>query len=173
MNDSIKIIEQNLKDDKQLYRIAKVESRPMQISIEPINNKYSKVTKEILKEIIAKCDFNNKVKILESSHSFDVIPHFISKNKLVDRMKTLAKEKRISEDILCIGDKGKWPGNDYDLLSTLYSLSVDTTSMDPKSCWNLSLPGYKGIQSTIYYLDSISILKTSEFKILLKNGGQR
>lgn len=59
--------------------------------------------------------------------------------------------------ILCIGDKGRWPGNDFDLLSEPFSLSVDEVSSDPVTCWNLAPAGYRGIQATLYYLDHMRI----------------
>jgi hypothetical protein len=58
---------------------------------------------------------------------------------------------------LCIGDKGHWPGNDCDILSTPYSLSVDEVSPDPKSCWNLAPAGHRCVQATDDYLRALHV----------------
>ena len=59
--------------------------------------------------------------------------------------------------MLTIGDRGRWPGNDYNLLSTDFSLSVDEVSFSQMSCWNLCMPGECGVQGTLYYLRSIEV----------------
>lgn len=55
-------------------------------------------------------------------------------------------------DILSIGDKGQWPGNDFDLLANPFSLSVNEVSGDPTTCWNLAPAGHRGVQATLDYL---------------------
>jgi hypothetical protein len=59
--------------------------------------------------------------------------------------------------VLCIGDRGRWPGNDFALLQEPYSLSVDEVSPDPNTCWNLAPPGHRGIQVTLDYLQSLEL----------------
>jgi len=70
-------------------------------------------------------------------------------------MKAIIEEKNFEAKILCIGDKGRWPGNDFALLSTRYSLSVDSVSYSPTCCWNLAPVGIRGTQATEYYLSKI------------------
>jgi hypothetical protein len=54
-----------------------------------------------------------------------------------------------------LGDRGRWPGNDFDLLSDVLGLSVDEVSSDPLQCWNLAPPGLLGPQAAVYYLDRL------------------
>ena len=67
---------------------------------------------------------------------------------------------------LCIGDKGEYPGNDYELLSTQFSLSVNEVSYDPDTCWNLSKIGFQDVNATINYLIKCKIInKQFRFKL--------
>ncbi len=89
-------------------------------------------------------------RVVASDHSVDILAPGISKIRVVDSVKT---GFRIASDapILCIGDKGAWPGNDCDLLQTPFSLSVDEVSLDSTLCWNLAPAGYRGVQATLFY----------------------
>lgn len=91
------------------------------------------------------------LRVLRSSHSVDVLPPDISK---LDVVRSLAGHApgTSSDRILCVGDLGLWPGNDYELLSVPCSLSVDEVSTDPHSCWNLATPGSRGANATVEYL---------------------
>ena len=62
-------------------------------------------------------------------------------------------------DILTIGDRGKWPGNDAALLKEPLSLSVDEVSYSPETCWNLSPAGVRGVQATLLYLKKLNSVK--------------
>ncbi|MSR58027.1 MAG: hypothetical protein EXS05_10165 [Planctomycetaceae bacterium] len=62
--------------------------------------------------------------------------------------------RRLVEDeadtpVLCIGDRGRWPGNDFVLLGGQFGLSVYEASPDPHHCWNLCPPGQRGRQATL------------------------
>jgi hypothetical protein len=57
--------------------------------------------------------------------------------------------------ILCIGDRGRWPGNDYALLGSPFALSVDEVSPDPLSGWNLAAPGRRGVTAALDYLEGL------------------
>ena len=128
-----------------------VEKRPLQISIQGHG-----ITAD---ELISKIDTlklrYNSIKIVESSHSVDMVAGSISKLNLFDKM----RETMGSDDlkILCIGDKGRWPGNDAELLKTKYSLSVNETSDDVDSCWNMLSPGVSGEAGVLEYLKSAKI----------------
>ena len=89
------------------------------------------------------------VKAVESGHSVDLLAPGVSKLSLFCRIKERLPKGR---KILCIGDRGRWPGNDHELLGTEYSLSVDEASEDPSRCWNL-LPAHKrGADGTLHYM---------------------
>jgi hypothetical protein len=59
--------------------------------------------------------------------------------------------------VLCIGDRGCWSGNDFDLLREPFSLSVDEVSPDPTTCWNLAPAGHRGVQATLDYLGAMQV----------------
>lgn len=99
-------------------------------------------------------------RILESSHSLDIVPANVSKRALVSAAEGLAGNLNTPKCALCIGDRGEWPGNDYELLSSPYSLSVDYVSPDPNSCWNISPAGHRGVQATLDYINAIDIKDT-------------
>jgi hypothetical protein len=93
-------------------------------------------------------------RVVSSSHSIDVLSPTVTKLALITHLRPgLAP----SHDVLCIGDRGRWPGNDHELLSTPYSLSVDEVSPDPDSCWNLLPPAVRGPAGTCYYFSLLKI----------------
>ena len=59
--------------------------------------------------------------------------------------------------VLTIGDRGRWPGNDYELLREPFALSVDELSVDPNTCWNLAPRGQRGIAATLCYLRALTV----------------
>jgi hypothetical protein len=71
----------------------------------------------------------------------------------------ILNELRAQEDvpILCVGDRGRWPGNDHELLRQPWSLSVDETSPDPETCWAVSAPGRRGPPATLEILCAVEI----------------
>lgn len=137
-------------------KYAKFEYRPHQISAEPLHLKYWEVLRNILIDIIHQHASNN-IQLVESSHSFDIILTEVSKLKVVDELRAVLERVNKPANVLCVGDKGEWPGNDYQLLSTPYSLSVDSVSSDPLSCWNINPLGLRGVQATLSLLKGIRV----------------
>jgi hypothetical protein len=93
------------------------------------------------------------VSVLRSSHSMDVIAPGVTKRSVLLRLVEMLEES--DPAVLCIGDRGQWPGNDFALLNGPYSLSVDEVSEDRDSCWNLSFPGQRGTQATLGHLRNL------------------
>ena len=91
------------------------------------------------------------VRVLRSDHSVDIVRPGTSKLAIVGAIGQLARGDEACE-ILCLGDKGAWPGNDCDLLGGTYSLSVDETSFDQRVCWNLASPGVSNTAAALEYL---------------------
>lgn len=93
--------------------------------------------------------------LLQSTHSIDFVPPGVSKMNLTRHLQQILLSQGRSDRILCVGDLGRNPGNDADMLASPFGLSVDEVSSDPHTCWNLAPPGYRGVQATIKYLTSI------------------
>lgn len=89
------------------------------------------------------------VQIRRSSHSVDIISPGVTK---LDVFENINSQIESGLSILTIGDKGQWPGNDFQLLSTDFSLSVEEVSYDQNSCWNLCDAGKIGPQGAYGYL---------------------
>ncbi|AYL95290.1 SIS domain-containing protein [Mucilaginibacter celer] len=130
--------------------------KPSQLTIQiKERNAWRQVRKTIIQLIMLQNLPN--IQILESSHSMDVIDQSKSGKLLITSIcKQMAMERGIATDCLYLGDKGQWPGNDYQLLSSAYSLSVDEVSPLMDSCWNLAAPGKKNIDATVYYLSCLN-----------------
>ncbi len=142
------------------------ELKPHQIVIESDNKEnWKKVRVSIIQYLIG---LNiPSIQILESNHSMDIIDQTTTnKLNILDYCRNIAIKNQLPKDCLCIGDKGKWPGNDYQLLSSEYSLSVDEVTSLPESCWNFAPPGVKNIEGTLYYLSCLVFEKnTLTFKL--------
>jgi hypothetical protein len=89
------------------------------------------------------------VMVVRSSHSVDILAPGVSKRSLVTSLKNATGG---TLPVLCVGDRGRWPGNDAALLMEPHALSADEVSPDPLTCWNLAPPGYRGVQATLTYL---------------------
>lgn len=91
------------------------------------------------------------VRVMRSGHSVDVLAPNVSKLNVLHRV----RDTVAGAAVLSIGDRGRWPGNDHDLLSGQHSLSVDDVSPDALSCWNLAPPGQRGVAVTLDYLRAL------------------
>ncbi|GAB4019502.1 hypothetical protein GCM10028808_57450 [Spirosoma migulaei] len=145
----------------------KSELRPHQITIEINDKKDWHKVRDILVQLIM--SYNQlDIQVIESSHSMDIISKKQgSKLNIIGYCNKLTNELSLPKNCLSIGDKGKWPGNDYQLLSTNYSLSVDEVSHLAESCWNFAAPGIKNIEAMLYYLSCLKFENnklTIEFK---------
>lgn len=86
-----------------------------------------------------------------SHRSIDIVSEGVSKINLVKTLQSRTPEL----PVLTIGDQGKWPGNDYELLRERYSLSVNICNTDPNTCWNLGRIGQRGPSVTLDYLHAL------------------
>lgn len=134
----------------------KFEERSMQLSIEgKMSQTESLLVYETCREIIwdkqMKC-----IRVWQSSHSMDIVVYReVSKLRVIED----------PEHTLCIGDYGTVEGNDYEMLTSKYSLSVDRVSKNAESCWNIAPSGVKGLDATLFY---ISRMKANEGIITCK-----
>jgi fructoselysine-6-P-deglycase FrlB-like protein len=133
-----------------LSRFAEFEFRLPQIKIEPKSGALTTAVWDIVQQTV-NCLQIPGVTVLRSSHSMDVVAPGITKVAVVNRVSEIVKESAV----LCIGDKGQWPGNDFSLLCGSFALSVDEVSQDPATCWNLAVPGHRGVQAVLEYLRAL------------------
>jgi fructoselysine-6-P-deglycase FrlB-like protein len=137
----------------RLQRLANCEYRRKQITIVPNPRTSFPQLLKLVEQIVQEAGVSGVTAVC-SSHSLDVLAPGVSKQKLVQdiRNRTLSGK---GLQVLCIGDRGQWPGNDFALLAEPLSLSVDEVSANTDRCWNLTPAGYRGVQGTLYYLNSI------------------
>lgn len=100
------------------------------------------------------------LKVVVSTRSVDVIPKTTTKLSLV----TTLSDIRPDSTFLCIGDRPRWPGNDAELLTHEFSLSVDEVDSGPTGVWNLAPAGVLGSAALRYYLKNIAI-RSAHFQI--------
>lgn len=127
--------------------------RPLQLTIEDNGKSDWRITKNRVLEEIKKLGLYD-IQVLESGHSLDIVSKpDVSKLNIVKYCKEECEKRKIATAFLCIGDKGRLPGNDFELLSVPNSLSVDEVSTDANTCWNLSEQGSHGVLTSLHYLN--------------------
>lgn len=149
----LKLLMDHLSNNGYFNLISKSECRPNQITFTPKRNHSIKELSQYLRNIVENKDDLRTIQILESDHSIDVLAPKVSKLNVLIEIQNRNNQK--TNSILCIGDKGKWPGNDFYLLSVQNSLSVDTVSPNPNTCWNLAPAGHRCTQAAEDYLKAI------------------
>jgi fructoselysine-6-P-deglycase FrlB-like protein len=164
VSEPLALVAESFRSDPTLAAIATLTFRKPQITIEPGPKgprveQLWEVAGRLLCQIDAGC-----VTALRSGHSIDVVAPGVCKRSVVERVGQVAGPGR-DGPILCIGDRGRWPGNDSMLLTGPHSLSSDEVSRDRGSCWNLADPGARGLNATLGYL---ARLKSSRFGLRFK-----
>lgn len=157
LDEKIEVLDRILKDKKIFSHLFEWETREKQITLWNKDNSSSYSVLNTIQEII-KSNALLGLTVLFSSHSVDVLAPEVSKLSVVERMK---EEVGMNQNILCVGDRGAYPGNDFELLSEPYSLSVDEVSIYPESCWNLAPLGSRGVNATLHYFKAINIVNDS------------
>ena len=144
----LKSLEDELKQRlPENYVSYQFEERSQQLSIEGnMTSAESQIVYDICREIIWDLQLKG-IRIWRSSHSMDIVVY-----KEVSKLRVMEN----SERTLCIGDYGCVEGNDYELLTSRYSLSVDKVSKNPECCWNIAPCGVTGLDATLYYLSRMT-----------------
>lgn len=137
----------------ELKTIATISVRPWQITVESKNRTASDRMWDLVNQV-AQVHLSNAISVVRSSHSVDVLAPGVSKSSILTRIAEMLAAD-LPQSVLTIGDRGRWPGNDFVLLGERYSLSVDEVSVDPQTCWNLAPKGYRGPQVTLEYCRSL------------------
>jgi hypothetical protein len=140
-----------LKTDSILGKTCEVTIRKQQITVESqdcISPEW--LWREVLR-VTAKSEM--PVQVTHSTRSVDIVPRGVSKLSLLNHF---VQEGIAAENILCVGDLGGFPGNDFELLEHTFSISCDRPSVDANSCWNFAPVGFRGVQATNYYLRKLN-----------------
>jgi hydroxymethylpyrimidine pyrophosphatase-like HAD family hydrolase len=137
--------------DAWLTATARLTPRSLQIAVEPLGAVRTDALAAHVMALLAPLD-GEGVRIVISSHSLDVLGPTRGKGALVSWLRQQIGDGR---EVLCIGDRGAWPGNDYSLLAEPLSLSVDEVSSMCDACWNLAPRGISGPDATLLYLRAI------------------
>ncbi len=150
VDDALDAVANALQAEPYLTRFTKLTFRRPQITVEPKPDAHGEQVWGFLQQRLYTLDAPGVV-ALRSSHSMDIVAPGVCKRAVTDRVRQLLGAAP-DHPVLCIGDRGRWPGNDFSLLSGPHSLSVDEVSPDAGSCWNLAAPGRRGADATINYL---------------------
>jgi fructoselysine-6-P-deglycase FrlB-like protein len=151
---SLSGVERAVLRSSRLSLVSKTTSRPRQLTIEPTRNSHRAEVKAILEDTLGKMP-GARVRLLEATISFDLLVEGVTKLSVREECARIAANEGRDTAVLCVGDKGRWPGNDYELLSSPFSLSVDSVSPDKDSCWNLAPPGVRGAKAAEFYLSRV------------------
>jgi fructoselysine-6-P-deglycase FrlB-like protein/hydroxymethylpyrimidine pyrophosphatase-like HAD family hydrolase len=145
---------QVLREEHELGHKIRIDANADQIKIEP---QHDADIDEILcwvQHLIATSKL--EVHAVVSTRSIDIVKGGTSKRSVI---RTITDAVGQNESILCIGDAGAWPGNDFELLGGQHSLSADSTSPRPGTCWNLAPVGIRGCEATLGYLMALDVKK--------------
>jgi hydroxymethylpyrimidine pyrophosphatase-like HAD family hydrolase/fructoselysine-6-P-deglycase FrlB-like protein len=167
VSEALKPFADSIRSDKFIQKLATLEFRLPQIKIEPKPQVSAKHLWEYVQQLLCQLNLPG-VMLLRSSHAMDVIAPSVSKQAVIDEVRQAIGSESA---ILCIGDRGRWPGNDFALLSNPNSLSVDEVSPDPAQCWNIAPPGSRGVQAVVYYLEHLVAGKRG-FRLKLTAAGR-
>ena len=134
----------------ELSKFARQEDRPFQTTFATTRVIPESRLWDLVHQVILRTKAND-VTVTRSGHSVDIIAAGVSKLNTVRRLRETVGDA----PILAIGDRGRWPGNDFELLSGTFALGVDEVSVDPETCWNLGKPGQRGPTVTLDYLSAL------------------
>ena len=141
-----------LRSEPELAAVAYQEDRPFQITLQATRVIPDSRLWELTSQVIDRIGVH-EVRLTTSSHSMDIVPAGVSKLNVVRRLRETANDG----PILAIGDRGRWPGNDHELLTEPLALGVDEVSSDPATCWHLGKPGQRGPTVTLEYLAALDV----------------
>lgn len=142
-----------LRSDTVIARLTDITERKLQLTIEPRTHLSAERLLAHVMAILAPVEALG-VRVLTSSHSVDVLAPNVSKLNVIAN---LAARMPPDAQVLAIGDRGAWPGNDFAMLAHDLSLSVDDVSSVLESCWNLAPAGVLGPNATLLYLRALSV----------------
>jgi hypothetical protein len=134
-----------LQQAPHLDTLATMDARNPQITVECRRREDAECVWEIVQRCIAELATPGVI-LVRSSHSIDVLAPGVTKLAVVDALPA---------PVLRIGDRGRFPGNDFALLDDPLGLSVDEVSASTSRCWNLLTAGHRGVIGTHQYLCAV------------------
>lgn len=149
--DEIQELEKYLRQQPALAS-ARIDSRETQVSIYCDSSISPYHSRRAVSSALRQYKYRN-YRAVWSTHSCDIISLDTTKMAVAE---ACIKAYNLDQSVLCIGDRGDWDGNDFDLLNHCYGLSVDQVSSLPEACWNLLPPGVVGQAGTIWYLKRLA-----------------
>ena len=153
--DWLNVLGRTLSHDSVLSNSCLVTVREKQITVEP---RGVVATEWLWTEVLrVSATSMAPVRVICSTRSVDVVTEGVTKLALLQE---LVRDGIGRESVLCIGDLGHFPGNDFELLTHPYSISCDHPSSTVEGCWNFAPLGYRGVQATLYYLSKLKKTKT-------------
>jgi hypothetical protein len=93
-----------------------------------------------------------RVRVSGSGHSYDIIPTTSSKLVVVEALRS---QLPAWAEVLCFGDSGSRPGNDYALLSHRFGISVGDVCGAANGCWSLFGAGPVGPDALLKILRAL------------------
>lgn len=77
---------------------------------------------------------DGRVRVMGSGHSYDIVPTTSCKSLVVEALRATLPA---GVEVLCFGDSGSRPGNDYALLAHRFGISVGEVCGAADGCWSL------------------------------------
>jgi hypothetical protein len=151
LHESLSVINEALVKSGFVSQNSRLEAKGRQITLEAKSPLIIQDLWECVSDIIPR-HASAGVQLVQSTHSIDVLAPGVSKRSLLTVLVERLRQNHRSPTVLCIGDRGRWPGNDFELLQHPFALSVDQSSLDPSTCWNLAPPSCRYVDACLYYL---------------------
>jgi fructoselysine-6-P-deglycase FrlB-like protein len=148
--DELASLASALRAQSELADLAEQTDRQYQITLQARRPATESRLWDLAQQTVLMIGHQN-VTITRSSHSIDIVAAGVSKLNVLKHL----RGRDADAPVLTIGDRGRWPGNDYELLREPLSLSVDELSVDPSTCWNLAPRGQRGVAATLGYLRAL------------------
>jgi len=158
------LVSEILRDAQLAGFVANVKDQRAQVSLTPSSGVSLTALRTAVVETATRLGLSGH-RVLNSSHSVDILAPGISKLRVLDFVRQHMPKK--VAPLLCIGDSGAWPGNDYDLLSSPHALSVDQVSTRLDTCWNLLPAGRPGPRGLVRYLEAAELSADGRFNFRL------
>lgn len=155
LEDCLKVLADQLAASPEVAHHADITAKGMQITLQLSKRADASEMFEAVSRM-ARNTASSGVTVVSSTHSIDVLAPGVSKLLLLRRLEQQLGIGANGLGILCIGDSGRWPGNDAALLNHWPSLSVDQVSRDPRTGWNLGTSGKRYDLTCLEYLEMLS-----------------